>query len=195
MMVRYYVDVFIVFLLVLSLCFCGPRNWFEGRALVCRQQCSVFHLWYSRHWFSITSSTITTTPQYQTEIALNMSDDDMGEEYPTTIDHMKTSPSTSPRSAPLRENSVILEARDAGQHGESDELATYSAKIKESSKQYLKRTVQIIFSRTEHQTVVLRYTSIQHYIGELIFELFGRSSSLCDASSTARKWRSQSCFP
>ena len=74
----------------------------------------------------------------------------MGEEYPTTIDHMKTSPSTSPRSAPLRENSVILEARDAGQHGpgESDELATYSAKIKESSKQYLKRTVQIIFSRT-----------------------------------------------
>jgi len=68
---------------------------------------------------SITSSTITTTPQYQTEIALNMSDDDMGEEYPTTIDHMKTSPSTSPRSAPLRENSVILEARDAGQHGQA----------------------------------------------------------------------------
>ena len=40
-----------------------------------------------------------------------MSDDDMGVEYPDFV-QIKGSPSSSPKSIPSRENSVILEARD-----------------------------------------------------------------------------------
>ena len=40
-----------------------------------------------------------------------MSDDDMGVDYPDFV-QIKGSPSSSPKSIPSRENSVILEARD-----------------------------------------------------------------------------------
>ena len=40
-----------------------------------------------------------------------MSDDDMGVDYPDFV-QIKGPPSSSPKSIPSRENSVILEARD-----------------------------------------------------------------------------------
>ena len=43
-----------------------------------------------------------------------MSDDDMGVDYPDFV-QIKGSPSSSPKSIPSRENSVILEAREVAQ--------------------------------------------------------------------------------
>ena len=78
---------------------------------------SVFYHWNSQPWLQLTIYQVNNCKDclHKRKCIVIMSDDDMGEDYPDFV-QIKSSPSTSPRSLPSRENSVILEARDVAGH-------------------------------------------------------------------------------